>query len=286
MKSREKSSEIRAPRIRPPLKWAGGKSGLLSQIIPLFPQKFNRYFEPFFGGGAIFFSLDFKGKSFLNDSNKELVELYEVIRDDPQGLMVELNRLRHLYSETFYYELRRTTPSVALERAARTLFLNKTGFNGLYRQNSKGEFNVPFGKRLKCPSLYERENLLRTSQALTKSQLVCADFEIVLKKAGEGDLVYCDPPYEPLSKTSSFNAYQGVGFTQADQQRLKSSCLSARERGATVFISNSASDFIHELYADCRVHIVSARRAINSVARSRGPINEVLIELSAQEPPR
>jgi DNA adenine methylase len=273
-------SEIQESRIKPVLKWAGGKSGLLPQLLPLFPKNFVRYFEPFFGGGAVFFSLGFTGESYLNDLNTELIDLYETVRDSPLPLIKELDALSLNYSEEFYYILRQLTPKTKKERAARTVFLNKSGFNGLYRQNSKGGFNVPFGKREKCPALYDKENLLRVSNALQHATLQSLDFEAVINQAGSGDFVYCDPPYEPLSRTSSFNAYQGGGFSQAEQKRLKDACIRAQTRGANVLISNSSAEFIKELYFDCEVSSISARRAINSKGDSRGRIEEVAVLLT------
>jgi len=264
-------------RTKPLLKWAGGKSGLLSQLLPFFPNTFNRYFEPFLGAGAVFFTLNFKQHAILNDSNQELINFYEIVRDDPWGLMKKLDEFSKEYSEQFYYFLRALQARNKLESAARTLFLNKTGFNGLYRQNLKGQFNVPFGKRLKCPALYEAKNLLQASDSLGQASLMCQDFQKVINFAGPGDFVYCDPPYDPVSKTSSFHAYQPGGFSQNDQRRLKDASLKAQARGATVVVSNSSSAFIHELYADCDVKIVTARRAINSKSQNRGPIGEVAV---------
>jgi DNA adenine methylase len=264
-------------RTKPIIKWAGGKSGMLAQLQEYFPANCNRYIEPFIGGGAVFFALQKELNAIINDSNEEIVNLYKVVRDSPNELMQSLDNLAVNYSEEFYYELRRTESKNATQRAARTIFLNKTGFNGLYRQNSKGGFNVPFGKRLKCPELYEMNNLLEASKRLQEADLRRQDFEEILNEASEGDLVYCDPPYEPLNTTSSFNAYQANGFSQAEQVRLKVACVRAAERGAMVFISNSTADFILDLYKDLDVKILSAKRAINSNGRRRGEIGEVLI---------
>jgi len=268
-------------KVKPILKWAGGKSSTLSQLLPFFPKSFNKYFEPFLGGGAVFFSLDSLKDSYLNDSNKEIITLYEVVRDDVSSLIKSLDILSLKYSEKFYYELRSEIPSIKLDRAARTLFLNKTGFNGLYRQNSKGIFNVPYGKRAKCPALYDKDNILSVSERLKNASLFSLDFEKIIDKSNVGDFVYCDPPYEPLSSTSSFNAYQKGGFSQDEQKRLKETCLKASKRGATVLISNSSADFIKSLYSDCEVHIISARRSINSNGNSRGNVDEVLVVLNS-----
>lgn len=264
-------------RAKPVLKWAGGKASLLEQLVPLFPQNFNRYLEPFLGGGAVFLSLNPAVPAVLNELNQELFNLYCVIRDKPQELILEIESLRMRYSKEFYYQLRSESPGDALSRAARTLFLNKTGFNGLYRQNRRGEFNVPFGHNKKCPAIYSSENLILVSERLQKATLLNADFSVLLSQARAGDFVYCDPPYEPMSATSSFNSYTGGGFSRAEQIRLKEECAAAVERGAIVAISNSSAPFIRELYSEFQVEAIRARRAINSNPHKRGAIEELLI---------
>lgn len=266
-----------AARARPVLKWAGGKSGLLERIVPHFPTHFNRFVEPFLGGGAVFLSLRREVPAILNDCNGELVNLYVIIRDLPHELMDALDLLQKSYCEEFYYSTRTTLPADPVRQAARTVFLNKTGFNGLYRQNSRGEFNVPFGKRPVCPALYERENLLAVSARLAQATIQNRDFETVLAQAGAGDFVYCDPPYEPLSRTSSFNSYNGGGFSQDAQRRLHDACAAAVRRGATVAVSNSSAEFIRELYAEWDIQTIMARRAINSKGSARGEVEEVLV---------
>ncbi|MDX1918640.1 MAG: DNA adenine methylase [Candidatus Caenarcaniphilales bacterium] len=267
-------------RSRPIIKWAGGKSGLLTQFQTHFPQNCKRYIEPFIGGGAVFLALKQGIPSLINDSNEEIVNLYKVVRDYPKELIKRLDDLARNYSEEFYYELRQQNPLNEIDRAARTVFLNKTGFNGLYRQNSKGGFNVPFGKRLRCPELYEQVNLFEVSERLIKAEIKNQDFEEILEEAEEGDLIYCDPPYEPLNRTSSFNSYQANGFAQSEQKRLRDGCLKASRRGAQVFISNSTADFILDLYKEFDIKRVSARRAINSKGSQRGEIDEVLVHIS------
>jgi DNA adenine methylase len=264
-------------RVRPILKWAGGKSGLLPQLMKYFPPTFNRLVEPFVGGGAVFFALQSGVPALINDGNQELIELYTVVRDSPEDLMKALDKMAAQYSEAFYYTLRSQNPKSAVHRAARTVFLNKTGFNGLYRQNRQGVFNVPFGKRVACPLLYDRENLLLASLHLRNVSIENVDFEEIIDTTGEGDFVYCDPPYEPFSSTASFTAYKASGFSQDDQQRLKNAVLRATERGAYAVISNSTVDFILNLYNGWDVRRVFARRAINSNGNGRGEIAEVLI---------
>jgi DNA adenine methylase len=264
-------------RAKPILKWAGGKSQLLPQLLTHFPNSFERFVEPFLGGGAVAFSLKQGVPALLNDGNAELINLYEVVRSSPRELMVALDCLSAKYSEDFYYRIREKTPRDSINRAARTVFLNKTGFNGLYRQNSRGGFNVPFGKREKCPALYDPKNLMQVSARLTNANLRQGDFAIAIDEAGQGDFVYCDPPYEPLSPTSSFNSYTGGGFSQLEQERLRVACLNAARRGALVAISNSSAQFILDLYAAEDVRCVSAKRAINSKGNGRGEIDEVLV---------
>jgi DNA adenine methylase len=264
-------------RAKPPLKWAGGKSQILSRLVEHFPARFDRLIEPFLGGAAVSLSLKQGIPSLLNDSNFELINLYSVIKEQPLELMSELDSLAARYSNEFYYQLRAGTPSSALAQAARTVFLNKTGFNGLYRQNRQGRFNVPFGHRPKCPALYDAQNVLQVSRRLQSAELRHGDFATAILDAGKGDFVYCDPPYEPLSRTSSFNAYTLGGFSQDEQRRLRDACSAAARRGAVVAISNSAAPFILDLFAGEQVQRVAARRSINSKGSGRGVIDEVLV---------
>lgn len=215
-------------------------------------------------------------RSVINDVNSEITNLYETIRDQPVTLMSELDALGKKYSEKFYYELRSSQPRSKARKAARTLFLNKTCFNGLYRQNSRGEFNVPFGKRNRLPKLYDRHHILELSKRLKKTKLLNTDFEEVMNLAGPGDFVYCDPPYEPLSLTSSFNSYTQGGFTKKDQVRLLKSAERAVARGAKVAISNSSAPFVQKLFRDWEVVTIISRRSINSKGDRRGFVEEIL----------
>lgn len=267
-------------RAKPVVKWAGGKSSLLQQLIPLLPSNFSNYIEPFLGGGAVFLSLNPSKNAILGEFNPEIYNLYCVVRDCCDELMRRLDSFEQQYSKQFYYDLRSMESGDAVMRAARTVFLNKTGFNGLYRQNSRGQFNVPFGHRLKCPALYSPDNLTAVARRLKSAQLCNQDFASVIAQASAGDLVYCDPPYEPLSKTSSFNSYTQSGFSQSEQIRLREACEQAVAGGATVAVSNSAADFILELYGRWPIHRIKARRAINSNASSRGAIDEILVVMS------
>jgi DNA adenine methylase len=271
-------------RTRPILKWAGGKARLLPQLVAHFPDRFDRYLEPFLGGGAVFLALRPGVPAVVGDSNPELINLYTVVRDRPQDLTRALDRLAARYSEEFYYRLREEEPRDAIRRAARTVFLNKTGYNGLYRQNSKGGFNVPFGWRERCPGLYNGKDLAAFGERLRAADLRCAAFERILGVAGPGDFAYCDPPYEPLSKSSSFTAYRNGGFSRADQERLHDACAAAAARGARVAVSNSSAPFILDLYRDFDIRTVMARRDINSRTDARGEIAEVLVLMDPARP--
>lgn len=266
-----------AQRARPVVKWAGGKSSLLEQILPILPTDFSNYVEPFLGGAATFLSLSPKKHAILGELNPELFNLYCVLRSHCNELMKTLDEFSQRYSESFYYELRAQGSGSSVFRAARTIFLNKTCYNGLYRQNLQGHFNVPFGHRPHCPSLYSAENFLAVAERFSGAELLNRDFEEVMARAASGDLVYCDPPYEPISKSSSFNSYTQFGFAQSEQVRLKNACEAAVSRGATVALSNSSAPFILELYSGWQTHTIKARRAINSKASGRGVVDEVLV---------
>ena len=270
----------RAARIpeRPPkpfLKWAGGKGRLLEQFAPLLPKKYVRYFEPFLGGGALFFGLRPK-KARLSDVNAELVDCYTAVRDDVDSLIAELKR--HRYEKNHFYRVRALDPrSLALPaRAARTIFLNKTAFNGLYRVNSSGQFNVPFGRH-RDPQFCDEDNLRACSRALRKVELIVSDFTDVLKKSNEGDFVYFDPPYVPVSKTAYFTAYAPGGFDWPDQQRLAEVFVELDRMGVQVMLSNSDVPALRKLYAGYRLDCVAAARAINSKVEGRGKIAELVV---------
>lgn len=276
-------------RVVPPLKWVGGKSKLLPQVKAALPPEFSRYHEPFVGGGAVFFSVtDIKEgeEVWLSDANPELIEFYEVLRDNPEELMITVDRFRQNHCEGLYYQVRAAQYTTKLDRAARTLYLNKAGFNGLYRKNKKGEFNVPYGKNAN-PSFYDRENLLRASAllALPSVRLKVEPFSVALRSARAGSVVYCDPPYEPLSPTSSFKNYTGDGFSRADQTQLRNDMEAAYIRGAAVVTSNSSAPFILDLYARWDVKLVDAARSVNSDGAKRGKVKEMLASLAKfQEP--
>lgn len=266
---------------KPVVKWAGGKSKVINCLQAYFPTTFNNYHEPFFGGGAVFFTMfsDAVGTSksfYISDLNEELINLYEVIRDDIVKLIELLNN--HEYNETYYYEIRRQDPSQLnkIERASRMLYLNKTCFNGLWRVNRKGQFNVSFGK-YDNPQIYDEVALLQASFAFKHSNLFCADFEYVLLNARCGDFVYLDPPYYPVSSTANFTSYTANLFNLDDHIRLKSVFDELSNRGCYVALSNSDTTQIKNLYNDYNIKTVKALRSINSDANKRGAIDELLI---------
>lgn len=265
----------------PFLKWAGGKGQLAGHILARLPAKSGTYYEPFIGGGAIFFTLVAEGRikrAVLGDRNAALVELYEVVRDHVENLATLLSQHTHRHSEEYFYEVRAQDPTVldAVQRASRFIFLNRTCFNGLYRVNSKGRFNVPFG-RYKNPRICDPEGLRNASRALQNVTLRLADFEDVVAAARPGDAVYFDPPYYPLSRTSSFTAYDPYPFREPEHERLAAVHRGLGERGIFSLLSNSDCPYTRSLYAGLDVETVEATRNINSVGTKRGKITELLV---------
>ena len=269
--------------MKPILKWVGGKTQLLNEIEKRIPKKFNNYFEPFIGGGAVCFNFEFDNAS-INDFNPELANLYNVIKTKPFELIQDLKK--HKNDSEYYYQIRALDRNkeiynalLDIEKASRIIFLNKTCFNGLYRVNSKGEFNVPFGK-YSNPKICDEENLLKLSNyfKIFDIKITNLDFEEALKEAEKDDFVYLDPPYEPISETSSFTSYNANGFNQEEQKRLKKVCDELTKKGVKWLLSNSASPFILELYKDYNIEFVKAKRSINSKGNKRGQINEILIK--------
>lgn len=272
-------------KARPLLKWAGGKTQLLSPLRQLFPAKVRTYYEPFVGGGAVFFALAAEKRferSVLNDWNEELINTYRVVRDQPDLLVATLKSFRNEYegkpAESFE-KVRSGSPSemTSFERAARTIFLNKTCFNGLYRVNKSGRFNTPFGKYTN-PPICDESNIHACSKVLNQeASLHTGDFTQVLDDASPGDLVYFDPPYVPLSTTANFTSYTAGGFTLNDQYRLAAVFKDLAARGVSVLLSNSDTEVVRALYDGFEIHVIPAKRAINSKANGRGPVNEVIV---------
>ncbi len=261
---------------KPPVKWAGGKTGLIPQFEPLFPKKeFTLYAEPFVGGGAVFFHL-LPSKSILIDSNEELINFYLVVRDNLEELLTDLKN--HKNRKEHYYSIRALDPQALspVERASRFLYLNKTAYNGLWRVNSQGKHNVPFG-RYKNPKIVDEVNLRLVSEALRAADVLCDDFSRVLDFARAGTFVYLDPPYYPLSDTANFTGYTADAFGAQDQERLAGVFRELDRRGCLVMLSNSDTPFIRQLYSGYDIQVVYARRAINCRADRRGPITELVI---------
>lgn len=275
----ELSDESNEEIARPFIKWVGGKSQLLPEIQSRIPESYNNYFEPFVGGGAVFFR-EQPEKAVLIDINAELINAYTVVRDDVESLIKELRK--HRYEEEYFYKIRNIDRSSAyskwspVKRAARLIFLNKTGFNGLYRVNSKGYFNVPFG-RYTNPKFVDPDNLRACSKALSKVEILENTFFVVESLAKKGDFVYFDPPYSPVSETAYFTSYSKGGFSAEMQTALRDVCVALTKKGVRFLLSNSDVPFIRELYKNFNVETVYASRAVNSNASRRGKISEVLI---------
>jgi DNA adenine methylase len=273
------------PLVQPFLKWAGGKRQLISTIKKYIPCQYTQFYEPFIGAGAVLFSLQPK-TSIINDRNCELVNCYRVIRDSPDDLINLCKQHDNNNSKEYYYNLReqdrhpdfeKLSP---IEKAARIIYLNKTCFNGLFRVNSQGQFNVPYGDQSN-PVIADPLVIKAVSTFLNnRSVRICeGDFADVVSTAKKGAFLYFDPPYHPISDTSSFTGYSIDGFTGSEQERLKKVCDDLSDRGCQVLVSNSNASFIRELYSDSRYEIVevSASRAINAVGSRRGKIGELLI---------
>ena len=261
---------------RPPVKWAGGKGGLIPQFEALFPrERWDLYVEPFVGGGAVFFHL-LPARAVLIDNNEELINFYLVVRDNLEALLHDLRK--HQNTADYYYRIRALNPQdlTPVERASRFLYLNKTGYNGLWRVNGKGQHNVPFG-RYKNPKIVDEPNLRLVSRALAQAEILLGDFSLVLEYAGPGAFVYLDPPYHPLSETARFTNYTKDGFDEDDQRRLAEVFRQLDRRGCLVMLSNSDTPFIRELYAGYDIQVVYAKRAINCRGDGRGPIPELVI---------
>jgi DNA adenine methylase len=263
----------------PFVKWVGGKRALLPSIKSHLPARFNDYHEPFLGGGAVFFAVGSKAKkAFLSDRNLDLVITYRVIIEEPTHLIERLRQHAEAHQENahdHYYEVRAAEPTEPVEVAARFIYLNKTCFNGLYRVNRRGQFNVPIGS-YKNPNIVQEENILACHQALKNAVIKIGNFDSITPR--KGDLVYFDPPYHPLNDTS-FTAYTQDNFHDVNQIELRDFALRLHKQGVFVMLSNSHCDFIRDLYASkvFKKHIVQAPRSVNSKADARGAVDEYLI---------
>ena len=269
---------------KPFVKWAGGKRQIMPEIKKYVPENYDTFYEPFVGGGAVFFELAPK-KAVINDYNSELMNVFECIKDEDKfdKMCTELNHHEASHSEEYYYQVRNIDRDVKkynkladYKKAARTIYLNKACFNGLYRVNSKNEFNVPFGKKEKV-NTYEGQNLgvVHCILNFNDIKLLSTDFEEAVKDAKKGDFVYLDPPYD--SDTSTFNDYTENGFNKDEQRRLALLFKELSDRGCYVMLSNHNTILVNELYKDFNIHVISAKRNINANGKKRGKVEEVII---------
>lgn len=264
----------------PIVKWAGGKTKLLDQLMAARPRAYRRYFEPFLGGGALFFQLA-PQNAVLNDQNEDLVNMYRCVAWNVEGVIRRLAKHRSQHCEEHYYGVRskwndRKRRSSDVARAAAFIYLNKTCYNGLWRVNSKGLFNVPMG-RYEAPQVFDAERLRAASRVLQKADLVAGNYAECLEEAGAGDFVYLDPPYHPVTDTANFTSYTAGSFDEEDQRELAGVARALAARGCAVMVSNSDTPFIRRLYRGFHIQTVRVARAINSKASSRGAVNEVLV---------
>ena len=268
--------------VAPFVKWVGGKRQLLKEITPLIPKDANLYCEPFLGGGAVLFSTQ-PQNAVINDLNRELMLVYRIVRDNVEALISVLETYQN--TKECFYKIRALDRDKSayqlipdIEKAARTLYLNKTCFNGLFRVNAKGEFNTAFG-RYKNPSIVNAPTLRAVSVYLNENniQILNEDFSDVLQRVPENSFVYLDPPYDPASNTANFTKYNSCGFSRDDQIRLKTQCDELTRRGVKFLLSNSATAFIKDLYHDYAVTSVYSKRSVNSDANKRGAVEEVLV---------
>jgi DNA adenine methylase len=270
------------PRCKPIVKWAGGKSRLLPELREQLPKKIGTYAEPFSGGAALFFALASEPKkrrferAVLVDRNEDLIACYRAVRDQVEDVIEALAAYR--YEAEMYYATRDLDPTTMsdVERGARFLFLNRTCYNGLWRVNSRGRFNVPFG-RYKNPRIVRKEELRAASIALQSTELAVGDFMAGTRSLGKGDFVYFDPPYAPVSNTADFTAYAAGGFSQEDQERLVEELRRLRKAGAKAMLSNADTEETRALYREFSVNVVYCSRSINSDPEKRGDTTELLV---------
>jgi DNA adenine methylase len=278
MPARNAASET-AAKSAPVLKWAGGKRQIVPQILEHLPRRIATYFEPFVGGGAVFFALFNEARferAVLGDKNPELVNVYQALKEDVDGVIRALRKLKDKHSESEYYRVRASSPRSQTARAARVLYLNKTGFNGLYRVNRSGRFNVPLGRYAE-PKILNEPRLRAASEALAGVEIVLADFEALCRRSRPGDAVYFDPPYLPISPTAAFSEYHAEPFGLDEHRRLARAYDELTRRGVASVLSNSDTPATRELFEAHRVREISVRRAINSVATRRGGVGEILV---------
>jgi DNA adenine methylase len=266
--------------MRPIFKSAGGKTRMLPTLLPLLPAKIGTYVEPFVGGGAVFFALAAESRferAVIADSNPDLIAAYRATKDHVHELVMRLRELK--YDRDVFYETREQNPigMGTVARAARFIYLNKTCFNGLWRVNRSGQFNVPFGKFKTPPTICDAENLHAASIALQKATIMCCDFEQALVGLRAGDVAFMDPPYVPVSKTANFTSYTREGFGPADQERLDIAMRRLRGDDVDVIVTNADTETTRDLYAGFERHEVTMRRNINSKTSARGAVGELIV---------
>lgn len=268
--------------VAPIVKWAGGKRQLLNQIKKHIPKYYSTYYEPFLGGGAVLFELQ-PARAVVNDINSELMNIYEVLKENVDGLIEALKQ--HKNEENYFYEIRKLDRNnerykslTSVLKASRIIYLNKACYNGLFRVNKTGAFNTPFGN-YKNPNIVNETALRAVSEYFNRNQITftCQDFDVALRRVDKEDFVYLDPPYDPVSDTACFTGYDKGGFNRDEQIRLKKTCDRLNKKGVKFILSNSATDFIKDLYADYKLEVIQAKRPINSKAEKRGATNEVLV---------
>ncbi len=268
--------------VKPFLQWVGGKREMIKQYTDFIPSSYERYFEPMIGGGALYFYLNPK-HSVIGDNNPELIRTYEAIRDNPESVIELLHILRSKHSKELYMTVRSIDRKLNIlkdlkdfEVAARMIYLNQTCFNGVYRVNKSGQFNVPIGSSLNrviCDPVAIR----KASQELQGATILCTDFETAIADAKRNDFVYLDPPYYPISEYSDFTRYTKEKFYKHDQERLAEKCKVLASKGCKVMLSNSDAPLIHDLYSGFNIHTVYSGRNLNSKSDRRGKVSEVLI---------
>lgn len=274
---------------KPFVKWVGGKGKLIPELEKYFPKKFNRYFEPFVGGGALFYEVIQKNNivfSSINDINKKLIITYKQIQKNPQKIISQLKNIENEYKKLtleeqkeYFYTIRKKYNKENLDDIATTvylIFLNKTCFNGMYRENSKGEYNIPFGDQ-KNPTICDEKNILAVSKCLKNTEINNLSFENAVEKCKKGDFIYFDPPYYPINATSNFTNYSKNTFGQEEQKRLRDVSAGLAKKGCFVMLSNSNTPFIKKLYKKFYINYLSAARSINSKGDKRGKIKEVIV---------
>ena len=262
-----KSDNLEYPSAKPILKWAGGKRQMLPELSKLIPKNYDRYIEPFFGGGALYFHIRPKN-AIIGDSNKELINLYKQVREDYAQISEVVKRWSN--DKDTYYKVRglETEALTEVERAARTLYLNKTCFNGLYRVNKKGQFNVSYGKNPNA-TIFDEQTIKTASHLFKSTEIICDDYKEVLTKASKGDFVFLDPPYDPVGKYSDFKRYTKDFFYKDDHVELRDIFQNLSESGCAVILTNSNSEFINKIYSGYDKILVNTRRSINSKGNKR-----------------